>query len=106
MRIWVVDPRILDNNRVLGAHNEIHMAIGLIKESLERGRVHSLVKRWYTPEGFAAIVKYHSLIVREMEKRGWGGHQTDLSFPEELSEELEEGKRTVAYVDDFWPPTL
>jgi len=104
MRIWVVPPEDLDNQRLLGAHNEIHMAIGLINESLRRGRIHGLLKDWYHPEGFAAIAHYHELCVMEMAERGMHGHQTPLKFPVELEDKLKEGQVTVLYLDNHWPP--
>jgi len=106
MRIWVVDPKVLDNQRVLGAHNEIHMAVGLIKDSIKRGRVHGLLEGWYHNKGFAAIVHYHELIVKEMESRGWTGHQTPLIIPDEIRDDVILGRVVVSYVDDYWPPTF
>ena len=106
MRIWLVQLEDLDNQRLLGAHNEIHMAVGLIRDSIKRERVHGLLKDWYHSKGFAAIEHYHALCVEEMYRRGWSGHQTPLNFPFELWAQVLAGRSTVKYVDNHWPPTF
>ena len=64
MRVWMVDPRIMCRQHLLGEHAEIHMFIGTINKGrsvkgyLEKGllEVHSLYKR-------------HEELAKEMRRR-------------------------------------
>lgn len=66
MRMWMVDPRILCRQHLLGEHAEIHMFIGTIsrgnsvKGYLDKGllEVHSLYNR-------------HDELVKEMKRRNY-----------------------------------
>jgi hypothetical protein len=66
MRMWMVDPRIMCRQHLLGEHAEIHMFIGTIsrgdsvKGYLEKGllEIHSLCSR-------------HDELVREMKRRNY-----------------------------------
>ena len=66
MRMWMVDPRIMCRQHLLGEHAEIHMFIGTISRGksvrgyLEKGllEVHSLYAR-------------HEELVEEMKRRGY-----------------------------------
>lgn len=72
MRMWMVNPRIMCRQHLLGEHAEIHMFIGTIsrgksvKGYLEKGllEVHSLYDR-------------HEELVEEMKRRGYN-HQSDV----------------------------
>jgi hypothetical protein len=69
MRMWMVTPRIMCRQHLLGEHVEIHMFIGTInrgkqvKGYLEKGllEVHSLYSR-------------HEELVEEMKRRGYNHH--------------------------------
>jgi hypothetical protein len=107
MRVWLIRPDLLDNNRVLGAHNEVHMAFGLLRRSAESGKLHTLVADWYSEVGIAALVHYHDLLVREMEVRGWYGHQTPVRWwelPEPLPSMFKAGRIYLRTAKGGWPP--
>ena len=69
MRMWMVNPRIMCRQHLLGEHAEIHMFIGTIdrnksvKGYLQKGllEVHNLFSR-------------HNELVKEMKKRGYTHH--------------------------------
>ena len=72
MRMWMVNPRIMCRQHLLGEHAEIHMFIGTIsrgksvKGYLEKGllEVHNLYAR-------------HEELVEEMKRRGYH-HRSDV----------------------------
>jgi uncharacterized Fe-S radical SAM superfamily protein PflX len=72
MRMWMVDPRVMCRQHLLGEHVEIHMYVGAlsrgqsVKGYLQKGllEVHSLYDR-------------HDEIVEEMKRRGYK-HCSDL----------------------------
>ena len=69
MRMWMVDPRVMCRQHLLGEHAEIHMFIGTInrkksvKGYLEKGllEIHNLYNR-------------HEELVKEMKRRGYNHH--------------------------------
>lgn len=75
VRMWMIDPRAMCLQHLLGEHVEIHMVAG----SLSKGR---------SIDGFirAGLVETHSLksrhdaIVAELNRRGHNGHKTPLSY--------------------------
>ncbi|HDQ07140.1 MAG TPA: hypothetical protein ENN36_10540 [Candidatus Bathyarchaeota archaeon] len=72
MRMWMVNPRVMCRQHLLGEHVEIHMLIGAIGRGksvrgyLEKGllEVHSLYSR-------------HEELVEEMKRRGYC-HRSDV----------------------------
>ncbi len=73
MRMWMVDPKLLCRNHLLGEHFEIHTAV----ENLHGdGRwTRQLTKSGYLePQNFE---KRHDELVREMELRGYN-HKSPL----------------------------
>ncbi|MCW4016198.1 MAG: pyrimidine dimer DNA glycosylase/endonuclease V [Candidatus Bathyarchaeota archaeon] len=72
MRMWMVDPKIMCRQHLLGEHVEIHMFIGTlchgktVKGYLEKGllEVHSMYAR-------------HEELVEEMKRRGYN-HCSDV----------------------------
>jgi uncharacterized Fe-S radical SAM superfamily protein PflX len=73
MRMWMVNPRFMCRQHLLGEHAEIHMFIGTIRREksvkgyLEKGllEVHNLYNR-------------HEELVEEMKRRGYN-HQSDVN---------------------------
>jgi len=66
MRMWMVDPRILCRNHLLGEHLEHHIFIGTIKK---RKCVDGYIKNnYFQPR---ALFERHNSLVREMERRGY-----------------------------------
>jgi transcription-repair coupling factor (superfamily II helicase) len=72
MRMWLVNPRIMCRQHLLGEHAEVHMFIGTINRKksvegyLQKGllEVHNLFSR-------------HNELVEEMKKRGYK-HQSEV----------------------------
>jgi hypothetical protein len=72
MRMWMVNPRIMCRQHLLGEHTEIHMFIGTINRKksvdgyLQKGllEVHNLFSR-------------HNELVEEMKRRGYK-HQSEV----------------------------
>jgi len=71
VRVWWVDFSELDDQRVLGQHQEIHMLHSLIV-----GRRNPWGGFLWRDEPF--IISVHNRIVVEMEERGWFGHKTPM----------------------------
>jgi hypothetical protein len=72
MRIWHVPFEELDNQRVLGQHNEIHALIGLIvKFGQTWGGLHKDIHQPY-------LYDVHERTVTEMRARKWTGHLTPV----------------------------
>jgi hypothetical protein len=82
MRMWMVNPRIMCRQHLLGEHAEIHMFIGTIsrgksvKGYLEKGllEVHNLYSR-------------HEELVEEMKRRGYS-HRSDVEEKWRTAEKL------------------
>ena len=72
MRMWMVDPRVMCRQHLLGEHVEIHMFVGAIsrgksvKGYLEKGllEVHNMYAR-------------HEELMEEMKRRGYN-HSSDI----------------------------
>lgn len=77
MRMWMVDPRTMCSRHLLGEHVELHMFVGTIKrkKSLDGYIKNNCVE----PK---SIKKRHDLLVKEMKKRGWKGHKTEIENPD------------------------
>jgi hypothetical protein len=82
MRMWMVNPRIMCRQHLLGEHVEIHMFIGTINRNksikgyLEKGllEVHNLYSR-------------HAELVEEMRRRGYN-HCSEVNEKWKLVEKL------------------
>jgi hypothetical protein len=74
MRQWMVNPRILCRQHLLGEHQEVHAFIG----ALEKGRI--------KPGQFKGMLTTyhlrtrHNELVSEMVNRGWTGHATPIDL--------------------------
>lgn len=84
MRTWYAPLSILDNQRVLGQHREIHALLGSLK-SPWRGYQNHPVTKLYQGEHRGCLIDYHERTLDEMLNRGWHGHKTPLS-PEDLAQ--------------------
>ena len=78
MRTWYVGLEMLDAQRVLAQHREIHTVIGSLL-SVKRGYQNHPVVRLYNGAHLACLLDYHEMTVREFLARGWRGHRTPLS---------------------------
>ena len=66
MRLWMVDPKIMCRQHLLGKHNECHMFMGCLRKGrsiegyIKKGQVevHNIIKR-------------HDELADEMEERGY-----------------------------------
>ena len=78
VRMWMVNPKIMCSQHLLGEHVELHMFVGHIK--LKRGM-----------EGFVGnglvetsnIIKRHDVLVKEMLRRGYK-HKSPISYKDKL----------------------
>jgi len=80
MRMWMVDPRIMCQQHLVGQHHELHMIAGC----LAKGR--SL--RGYMQKGLIEptnLIKRHNTLVEEMISRKYN-HKTPLNFETPKSE--------------------
>jgi hypothetical protein len=72
MRMWMVNPRFMCRQHLLGEHAEIHMFIGVIS----RGKS----VKGYLHKGFLEVHNLydrHEELVEEMKRRGYN-HQSDV----------------------------
>ena len=66
MRMWLVDPRLMCSQHLLGEHVELHMLVGSLRlgKSLAGFVANGLIE-------VASIRKRHQELVREMTRRGF-----------------------------------
>lgn len=75
MRMWMVNPKLLCRQHLLGEHNEIHKAVGNLRKSGTWAK--ALIKKGYlNPKRF---LSRHNLLVKEMIKRGYN-HKSKLNI--------------------------
>lgn len=75
MRMWMIDPKLLCRNHLLGEHRELHMLAGSVNKRL--------TLRGFVKNGLVEldkIGKRHEQLVRELHRRGYN-HQSPLSQP-------------------------
>ena len=74
MRMWMVDPKILCRQHLLGEHNELHMRVGALEkgQSIEGYVTNGLVDT-------SKITPRHNELVAEMEARNYM-HHSPLDF--------------------------
>ncbi|MDY6769338.1 MAG: pyrimidine dimer DNA glycosylase/endonuclease V [Candidatus Nanohaloarchaea archaeon] len=83
-RMWMVDPRGLCRQHLLGEHRELHQEVGLIRAGhLAAVRGHARERQVDT----ARIVERHETLVAEMDRRGF-----DHSSPMDYEDDLELGE--------------
>lgn len=73
-RMWMVNPKILCRNHLLGEHNELHKLMGSIKR--KRSITGLIQKNCIEP---MSIMIRHYQLVEEMEERGYN-HSSVLDF--------------------------
>jgi len=72
MRMWLVDPRLMCSQHLLGEHVELHMLVG----SLNRGkRIDGFLEQGLVE--LRSIRRRHAELVAEMQRRGFR-HQSPL----------------------------
>lgn len=108
MRVWLVHPEELDDQRLLAQHQEVHMAIGIIRSCETRGyKIGGVCKPWSDPKGLAALDYLHDLCVSEMRNRGFNGHATPLllnGLAGRVAAAWESGALDFSQNEDNWPP--
>jgi len=72
MRIWEINPKHLCRNHLLGEHAELHAIWSVIINNKKGFKNHPEVNRWRGK--LRALYMRHNLLVKEMEKRGYGHH--------------------------------
>jgi len=66
MRMWMVNPKIMCKNHLLGEHRELHMLVGSINKKINlQGYVDNNCLET------KAIRKRHKELIKEMKRRGW-----------------------------------
>lgn len=78
MRTWYVPLEMLDDNRVVAQHREIHTVLGSVM-SVRKGYQNHPVTKLYIGEHLRCLVSYHEVSVMEMLRRAWTGHKTEIS---------------------------
>jgi hypothetical protein len=75
MRMWMIEPKLLCKNHLLGEHFEIHKAVGNLKHTGKWAM--ALVNKGYLePQNF---MKRHDMLVKEMLRRGYN-HNSPLDL--------------------------
>lgn len=87
MRIWMVEPKLMCRNHLLGEHHEIHMVSGSLQKGKNlSGYLHGLV----VP---TLLHSRHDDLVSEMANRGYKHNSSlngvDISLPEALAIDVE-----------------
>jgi hypothetical protein len=75
VRVWDVDPSFLCRRHLLGEHGEVHAVWSVLTQGKRGYADHPETNRWRGK--LAALYKRHSLIDREMTRRGYR-HKTPL----------------------------
>ena len=79
MRMWLVDPRIMCRQHLLGEHVELHMLIGSLRKGIS--------VQGYIDDGLVDLLQIqsrHDELVGEMQRRGYNhksptkGHKTQV----------------------------
>jgi hypothetical protein len=79
IRTWFVPLSILDDNRLVAQHRELHTIFGSVMSPHPQGyRNHPAVKE-YLGEHLSCALSYHAATLVEMTRRGWTGHKTPIS---------------------------
>ena len=89
--MWMVNPRILCRNHLLGEHKELHMIIGHFR--LGRSISGYIKNNCIEP---LSVIKRHYVIVAEMERRNYNHKSPMILLQDELdgvSEYLPENER-------------
>ncbi len=73
MRMWMVDPKIMCREHLLGEHRELHMLAGTIRK--KKQLLGYLKRNILEPSG---IERRHSELIEEMKRRGYK-HKTPIS---------------------------
>jgi hypothetical protein len=76
--MWLVDPKIMCRQHLLGEHVELHMLVGTIR--------HGISIDGYVDAGLVEthnIAKRHEQLVEEMERRGYN-HKSELAYSDTL----------------------
>ena len=72
MRMWMINPRLLCRNHLLGEHNEIHKLVGCLR--LNRSIRLYLEKGFLEPQN---IISRHNQLANEMLRRNYQ-HKTPI----------------------------
>jgi hypothetical protein len=72
MRLWLVNPRLMCNQHLLGEHVECHMFVGIIRLGQKIDGYHHLVET-------ALIESRHNELAQEMIRRGMN-HNSRLEY--------------------------
>lgn len=77
MRMWMIEPKLMCKQHLLGEHFEIHKAVGNLRYSGKWTK--SLIKKGFLePQNF---VRRHNQLAKEMQRRNMK-HQSELNVNE------------------------
>lgn len=76
-RMWMVDPKILCKNHLLGEHKEIHQLLGSIKRKIG---ITGYVKNNCVE--VTSLVERHDILAEEIVRRGWN-HKSPILYSQE-----------------------
>lgn len=79
MRMWMVDPKLLCRQHLLGEHKELHMLAGTLAKGRSLGRF--ITDRLVSP---ADAQRRHSELVEEMAARGYN-HRSPLTVVSDVA---------------------
>ena len=80
MRMWMVNPKIMCRNHLLGEHNEIHMFVGTLKRGNKLdGYVHNNCLE------FKSLENRHNSLAEEMISRGYN-HKSPIDMPKDIDQ--------------------
>lgn len=84
MRMWMVDPKIMCRQHLLGEHLETHMIIGALKKGInwERFIKSNCIE-------LTSVQDRHDELAEEMKRRGYQ-HKSDMEFDYSLLDTYDE----------------
>ena len=77
MRMWLVNPKIMCRNHLLGEHLELHMLASCLKN---RKNIRGYIERDLVDPSL--LVKRHEELVEEMKRRGYSHSSSINELPE------------------------
>jgi hypothetical protein len=78
MRMWMVNPKVMCNQHLLGEHVELHMLVG----NINRGRsIDGFLSGLVSP---SLVVQRHEDVAQEMVHRGMN-HKSPIDCPREIT---------------------
>lgn len=74
MRMWMIDPRLMCRQHLLGEHNEIHKLVGTIRKRIS---LYGYIKNRLVDLNH--LQSRHDVLALEIQRRGWN-HKSVLPY--------------------------